>query len=329
MIHFVATRSHTNTVRNLLPLPDRAVGTVWSYESLFQRKAVPAGTWVFTDHERLSVFERTLAAAVAATIEAAGSRVLNHPARVLTRYEMLKALSDAGLNSFSAWRADGHPEPRSFPVFIRNEFDHRSDTLQLIDDQASLDRVLHEMEAKGVPLFGKIVIEYAGAEVYPGLWQRYATYTVGGRVIPHHSAFDFQWVAKDPKNPLDVWNHPYWPTFVEIERNFILGRQYQDVLQQAFALAKIDYGRADFGIVDGKVEIYEINTNPFHAPARELGRGTHPDQIVAQKHSEDELRHTIASLDSHVKGLSIPLEDPMLKRQQAFRLRFHRPIRRP
>ena len=33
-------------------------------------------------------------------------------------------------------------------------------------------------------------------------------------------------------------------------------------LTRAFALAGIDFGRADYGVVGGRVQIYEINTNP-------------------------------------------------------------------
>ena len=31
----------------------------------------------------------------------------------------------------------------------------------------------------------------------------------------------------------------------------------------AFNTASIEYGRADFGLVDGKIQIYEINLNPM------------------------------------------------------------------
>ena len=34
-------------------------------------------------------------------------------------------------------------------------------------------------------------------------------------------------------------------------------------MKPAFDLAGIDYGRVDFGLVEGKPQIYEINNNPF------------------------------------------------------------------
>ncbi len=36
------------------------------------------------------------------------------------------------------------------------------------------------------------------------------------------------------------------------------GRQ----MSKIFALANVEYGRVDFGVVNGKPQIYEINTNP-------------------------------------------------------------------
>ena len=37
---------------------------------------------------------------------------------------------------------------------------------------------------------------------------------------------------------------------------------HQDALREIFGLAGIDYGRMDYGLLDGKVQVWEINTNP-------------------------------------------------------------------
>src|SRR5262249_7605081 len=42
----------------------------------------------------------------------------------------------------------------------------------------------------------------------------------------------------------------------------------------AFELAGIEYGRADFGLVDGKVQLYEINSNPHM-----IFEGKHPSAV--------------------------------------------------
>jgi hypothetical protein len=46
------------------------------------------------------------------------------------------------------------------------------------------------------------------------------------------------------------------------EQKFVLENWHADELRRVFAIAGIEYGRADFGIVAGRIQIYEINTNP-------------------------------------------------------------------
>ncbi len=319
MINIVTTRSHAYTVRHLV----RQLGNSrrWSYERLFRQKQLSAGTWIFTDHERLSSFEIALAAKVANKLERGGARVLNHPARVRSRYELLKALSDTGINRFSAWRCESLPRPNSFPVFIRNEFDHLSADLELIADQQALDATLRRMQENGIPLAGKLVIEYAGQEVSPGVWQRFATYRVGQRLIAHHNVVDFRWAAKDAEDKQRLLDHPMLATFVENDRRFVADNLYEDVLRQAFDLAGIDYGRADFSLVEGRPQIFEINTNPAHGSHRNLYRETLPARVETQRLAEDRLYGALRAIDTP-NDARIRLDDPALLPQQVFRRLF-------
>ncbi|WP_051371220.1 hypothetical protein [Mesorhizobium loti] len=319
MINLVTTRSHSYTVRHLV----RQLGNArhWSYERLFRQKELRSGTWIFTDHERLSNFEIALAARVANRLERGGARVLNHPAHVLSRHDLLKALNVTGINRFSAWRCESQPRPNSFPVFIRNEFDHLSADLELIADQPALEATLSRMKANGIPLAGKMVIEYAGQEVSPGVWQRFATYRVGHRLIAHHNAVDFHWVAKDVQDTKRLLAHPMFETFLENERQFVEGNLYEEVLRRAFDLAGIDYGRADFSLVDGRPQIFEINTNPAHGSHSTIYRETPPQRVETQRLSEDRLYAALRAVDLPV-GPRIDLDDPALVPQQAFRRLF-------
>lgn len=316
MINFVTTRSHGYTVRYLA----RQLGDVrrWSYERLFRQRKLSGGTWIFTDHERLSAFEIGLAARIATALQRAGASVLNHPARVRGRYELLKALNTLGVNGFSAWRCESRPRPRKFPVFIRNEFDHVSSHFELIGDQQALDATLARMREEGTPLAGKLVIEYAGQEVSPGVWQRFATYRVGDRIIAHHNVVDFQWAAKDVRDKARLLTHPMLPTFVENERRFIMENRYERELRLAFDVAGIDYGRADFSLVDGRPQIFEINTNPAHASHRRLYRETHPARAETQRLAEDMLYGALRMVD-RPPDAKVTLDDPALRPQQALR----------
>lgn len=328
MIHFVTTRDHAYTLEHLANRLGRGQCRVHHYERLFQRKRLPAGTWIFTDHERLSAYELALAARVASRLEQGGARILNHPARVLRRFDMLGALKQAGINSFAAWRAETFPAPASFPVFIRNEYDHDANGADLIPDQAALEAKLQDLQAHGHSLAGKLVIEYAGAEISPGVWQRLQTYCVGGAIIAHTNVIDFRWHVKDAGEPGEVERHPLFETFLANEQDFIAGNLHADVLRQAFALAHIDYGRADFAIVDGAPQIYEINTNPNHADHAELFSAIHPRRAAIQKFSEDAVERALLAAGTPGGG-AIRIKDPLLRPQQTMRRRLTQSIWRP
>jgi hypothetical protein len=321
MINFVTTRSHRYTLRRLVADLGRSRCRQWTYETLFTRRSLPGGTWIFTDQERLSRFELSLAARIATLLEQGGATVLNHPARVRFRYDLLTALKQAGINRFSVWRCETMPKPDRFPVFIRSEFDHDSTALDLIPNQQELDAEIDRMQRSGVPLTGQLVIEYAGEEIAPGVWQRFATYRAGDAVIAHHNVVDFRWVAKDVEDKARLYGHPNYRDFVANERRFVEENLYADVLRRAFDLAGIDYGRADFSIVDGAPQIYEINTNPKHGSRRALERETHPDRLRTQLDADDRMRRSILATDTPDRG-PVAMDDPALTRQQRFGARI-------
>lgn len=328
MIHFVTTRDHAYTLTNLVDRLGHGRCRIHHYERLFQHKRLPGGTWIFTDHERLSAYELGLAARVAARLEKGGARILNHPARVLRRFDMLTALKNADINRFSVWRAETFPSPGSFPVFIRNEYDHDAANPPLILDQAALDLALADLQERGHSLVGKLVIEYAGEEVAPGVWQRLQTYCVGGTVIAHTNVIDFRWQVKDSGEIGAVERHPQFEQFLANEQAFISRNLHADTLRRAFELAHIDYGRADFAIVNGRPQIYEINTNPNHADHDALFREIHPRRAAIQKFSEDALERALLATDGPCDG-KIRIKDPMLRPQQTFMRLLTQSIWRP
>ena len=297
MIFFVTTQSHSVTLRNVVVRHGRRRCRQWTYEDLFRASSIPSGTWIFTDHERLSDYEQAFAAHIATKLENEGSRVLNHPALVRNRFEILRRFKEAGINSFSAMRCESSPRPSRFPVFIRNTYDHESPNSTLIENQEDLDAELVQMERRGIPLNGKLVIEYAGEELAPGVWARLSTYRIADKTIAHHMAFDHSWIVKDGFNKEAMENHPEKDRFLDLERNFVTQNLYADVLAKAFALARIEYGRADFSIVNNRVQIYEINTNPYHGALTTILREAHPQRCEVQRQSEDELQNAIVRLD--------------------------------
>src|SRR5260370_11498548 len=124
LVVFVTTRGHAYTVRAIIEQKMGATAPVsrtMTYDDLFKTEWVPRATFVFTDLERLYPWEARLAADVFRSLKFEGLRCLNDPARVLTRYELLRALHRRGINPFDVYRAEDRPKPQRFPVFVRGE----------------------------------------------------------------------------------------------------------------------------------------------------------------------------------------------------------------
>lgn len=260
MIRFVTTRGYEVTLRALTHWPSEngcRFATI-NYNTLFASRRLPAGTYIFTDHERLSDRELALASEAYRALQSAAPRVrvLNDPARVKTRFALLRALHTAGLNAFDAYPADGLPKPRRFPVFVRSEWDHAKPSTELISSQEELERELAALEQRGVPLRGQLVIEYCAEPVAPGIFQRFGTFRVGDDVLLDHAATEDNWNVKYGKVGLvgdDVYaTHDGW----------VRANAFHEPLRTAFEMSGIEYGRADFGLVGGTPQVYEINTNP-------------------------------------------------------------------
>ena len=100
-------------------------------------------------------------------------------------------------------------------------------------------------------------------------------------------------------------------------------------MAKIFELAGIDYGRADFGIVDNRIVLYEINTNPNTQPPDEIHpNATRQENINLSWGKYCAALHQIDSLATG-KKLKAPSSVPGLKRPRPslFFFRIFRPWR--
>lgn len=322
MIHFLTVSWHGYTFR---PLKTRLAVPIefWNYDRLFTRRVVPGGTWLFADLERLSPYELRLAAEAARLLRAGGSRILNDPAVVKPRLPMLRALHTAGINAFNAYVAEDQPRPARFPVFIRVEADHAGPITPLIATQAELDATLSSYAAAGRPLRGLMVVEYCAEEIRPGVWRKLGAFRIGARSFMHTTVVDYGWQAKTG-DAERLAKDPMRETYIKEEFELLDRTDLLPTIDKAMAIAGIDYGRADFGLVGGRPQIYEINTNPV------LGLdGPRPFAARLANHAKADKRvlEAIAALDSD--GPEVKFDSPVLDSRQGLRQRLLRSPYRP
>lgn len=247
---------------NILPI---------SYESLITKKKFPKGLYIFSDLELLQNHIRQQAIRIHHQISEQGSQTLNHPGVSLTRFPLLKTLYNQELNDFNIFRATEDYSAIRYPVFLRKTDNHKGPQSALLTSPKEVHDALARLQAKKENLQEWVITEYCDTSDANGLFRKYATFIVGSTLIPRHLFFDTSWVQKTA-----VMTDQ--PSYLQEEQTFQHTHLFQDQLSSIFRIARINYGRIDFGVVGGKVQTWEINTNPA---------------ILTPDHVVDTPRHTI------------------------------------
>jgi hypothetical protein len=230
----------------------------WWTGTLSARATPPPGSiFAFTDLEILAPWESERVGTLARRLaDSPAATVLNDPARSLIRLNLLELLREEGINSFAVFRAAGKVEPGRWPVFIRDDRSHDDGSVSgLLHSPAEYSRHLAAIIDSGSDLHSRTVVEYAGAAGDDGLYRKYGAMRLGDAIVPCHIFFGREWLVKHQ----DVCNE----ATIREELEYIETNPHEKVLRRAFDLANIEYGRADYGCVDGRVEIWEVNTNPY------------------------------------------------------------------
>jgi hypothetical protein len=216
----------------------------------------PTGHWIFSDVDRLTATQREEAARFRDLLRVSGAAtsIHNDPLATMGRYELLRTLRERGRNDFDVYRLTESRRPSRYPVFLRTDAEHSGAETPLLDDAAAFDAALAELDRTGRTREGRLAVEFHAERDERGLYRKYSVWCVGGRIVPGHLFFGPQWMLKEPV-VVDVES-------LRIEGRFFDENPHAEALADAFRIGRIDYGRADYGVVGGRVQIYEINSNP-------------------------------------------------------------------
>ncbi len=256
MINFFITRPFQFTLWDVEASKIRQRVRLINYESALAAQRFEKGTYIFGDLDRLHYRDREEAARLYRFLKNEGCRVLNDPARVPSRLALLVALHREGLNGFNAFRATELPASMRFPVFVRNRHEHNRPISDLLSTAEEVASTIADAVCRGTPAEHLIVIEYAAEEFAPGRFRKMAAFRIGERIIPYTVVHDQKWLVKS-----GILGGGREEDYC-FEASVIAENPHREVLQQAFEVAGIEYGRADYGMCGGQVQIYEINTNP-------------------------------------------------------------------
>lgn len=234
--------------------------TILSYEQIFSKlpAALPRGIYIFTCLGRSLGSRnppsrtRQLVAQLYSELAAryGPDHVLNDPLSSLGRFELLDMLSARGINSFAVHRVTEGSMPERFPVFVRPASGTEWQQPPLIHGSDDYLRATAGVSAADDIL----AIEFCDTRDEAGIFRKYGAFVVGGHIVPRHLFFSRNWLVKSA----DLAG----PEQLAEELAYLESNPHAATLREICRLANIGYGRIDFAVRDGRVQIWEINTTP-------------------------------------------------------------------
>lgn len=244
--YFIEDRASDQRDRFLLLDPDQLQG-----EHQFS-----PGTYVFTLDDLLPA-EVEAYEAVWNRLAQRGDAVhlLNHPRDTMGRLALLQTLHAMGRSRVRALRATESVDTLHFPVFVREEKRHTGSLTPLLHSPIEVTRALRKLAIRGFRRAELLVVEFCDTTDAEGVLRKYSAYVVGDRVIPRALEFGTTWMVKHDARS-------YTSERIAEERHFVESNPHETPLREIFALARVQYGRIDYAVVDGALQVWEINLNP-------------------------------------------------------------------
>jgi len=256
MIYYASHPGHSYTIGVVVLYYGRAIESQFRlvpYGKLHTLRDAAPGAVLWTDFDRLDEAELAQAGTLRAELKAKRPDLqhLNDPLASEQRFDLLRRLHREGSNAFAVRRPAESLDGLRYPVFLRDEVGASYAAPPLLEDRAALERALSHLPRSGMAR--PMIVEF-GAKAGPdGLYRKYGAFRIGERIVPQHCFIQAQWFIKHAAlTPATRLEH----------RAYLEANPHAAELRRLFDAARIDYGRIDYTVVDGRIQVFEINTNP-------------------------------------------------------------------
>jgi hypothetical protein len=306
LIVLLATASHRRTHLPLTRWKGIEV-RVLPYHRVLTAARLPGATYIFADMDRLNFWDLELSARLYRLLAAAGMRVLNDPAAVQQRFALLRALHASGRNDFRVYRVEEDEPVARYPVFLRTQSAHRGALSDLLHDPEGVARAVTAAVREGIPRKELMLVEYCAEPIDGTLFRKLAVYRVGATMVPSLAVHESRWHAK--AGELGIADKAMY----EDEHESVRTNRYGELIRPAFEAARIEYGRADFGMVQGRPQVYEINTNPS---IKSVTSHPFPIRVETARLGMEQMRRAFAAIDAVAAPRWIALDDRVFARER-------------
>ena len=317
MIRFVVPREQEFGIGDYLATWGRGLAgmvELLHYEALPALRSVPPGTYIFLGLDQLTPGGTALVCALQDQLRAATPPmpVLNDPRTALLRYDLLTQLHRQGLNRHGVARVGADTSQLRFPLFLRENLRHTGSLSPLLHTPADVERALGRAALKGYRLDELLLVEYLDTTDAQGRFRKYSAFIVGRQVVARGMAVGTDWMLKADANQFSEAS-------LREEWEYAHHNPFEDQLRRMFEVSGTDFGRMDFAVKDGRVEAWEINTNPTIGPGR---TAAWEDWVVALRQPTRDLfdarfRRALEAIDTVTASAPIPVTFTDICLQQA------------
>ncbi len=300
MIFYVTHRKHAYTHAVVLLYHRQDLQSVFrlvSYQDAGLLLNVAAGVVIWTDMDRLTSVELARASLLSDDLARLTSLTqLNHPTASMQRFELLRLLNADGSNGFNVFRPNALDNTIRYPVFIRDEVGALYETPLLLHDRATLDEELGRLDQ--LKFVRPMVVEMVGERWPDGYYRKFAAFRIGDTIYAQHCAMSKSWFVKNAPDHLLAAHR------AEIT-NYIAENPHADEVMQIFDRARMQYGRIDYTLAEGKLMVFEINSNPTVLSDPPTRFATYDPQPFADTHAEALLALPQATAPDSVPSIDI------------------------
>lgn len=303
MIYFLVTTRNSFPIRNFL----RSRGKMFAgririvpWEKIGVLRAIPAGTFIFSDLDFLNEAQREIAQQIYNRLHERYPHLtlLNNPEKVLLRCNLLKKMFDSGINTYNVARADERYDHLRLPVFIREADRHTGPLTPLLHNTGAVKHELRKLYLLGYRVHELLIVEYLDVADEDGIYAKYSAFVLGDRVMPRYLNYSRVWRVKSMVSPQDDLMKS---RRAEVEA-YMHTNPHEAWLKRIFTEAGITYGRADYALVNGKLQLWEINLNPtFVRPPRNISND-HQQQRMMRDSFYNQFLHELEKIDAPVQG---------------------------
>lgn len=282
-------------VKTDLP-PLESIVAVKSYEDAFAGKPLPVGAYIFAGLDQLTQTEMELVTRLHGKLAEVSPALprLNHPARWRRRGDLLNAAFEAGINTFRSTRVSAPSRGRRFPVFLRSESQHTGSLSPLLHDAVDLWRAVVAALLRGHRFRDLLVVEYCDTADGEGVFRKYSAMVVGPHIVPRSLTMSRAWVTK-------VYGRFTHLEAARAEREYVESNPHEQWLRGVVQLGGVEYGRIDYGALDGRPQLWEINTNPTI--------GANLAQPIPNPWSEAITQHVVPGNTLSYEKIGLAMED--------------------